>query len=210
MNSYRKYPRTPHLPWSQAVAYDDVRVQSVSIFEGKEVVVTEKMDGENTTLYNNYLHARSLDSRNHLSRNWVKQWHASIARDIPPQWRVCGENLYACHSVAYDDLVSYFYGFSVWNDQEQCCSWDETLEWFSLLGIQPVPVLYRGVWNEEIIRGITVDTSKQEGYVVRTDAAFAYDEFDQNIAKWVRKGHVQTDMHWMHQELIANKLKNRQ
>lgn len=208
MNTYQKYPGTPHLPWSQAVTEDDVRVQSVSIFERSEVVVTEKMDGENTTLYNDYLHARSLDSRNHLSRNWVKQWHASIASDIPPQWRICGENLYARHSVAYDDLVSYFYGFSVWNDQGQCCDWDETLYWFSLLGIQPVPVLYRGVWNEKIIRDITVDTSKQEGYVVRTVAAFAYDKFDQHIAKWVRKGHVQTDKHWMHQELIPNKLKN--
>lgn len=36
------------------------------------VVITEKMDGENTTLYRDGLHARSLDSRHHPSRNWVK------------------------------------------------------------------------------------------------------------------------------------------
>lgn len=207
MNTYQKYPRTPHLPWSQAVSEDDVRVQSVAVFENKEVVVTEKMDGENTTLYNDHLHARSLDSRNHPSRNWVKQWHASIARDIPPEWRICGENLYACHSVPYDNLASYFYGFSIWNNQGSCCSWDETLEWFGLLGIEPVPVLYRGDWDASLIRGFKVDTSKQEGYVVRTAEAFQYDKFDQHIAKWVRKGHVQTDTHWMHQELIPNKLK---
>lgn len=35
-----------------------------------------------------------------------------------------------------------------------------------------------------------------EGYVVRTVEGFAFDEFASHIAKWVRKGHVQTDEHW--------------
>ena len=37
-----KYPRTPHLPWTQSLTPDDVRITSVDHFVGKEIVVTEK------------------------------------------------------------------------------------------------------------------------------------------------------------------------
>ena len=45
-SKYKKYPSTPHLPWSPGTTESDVFV-TPSVFEGKEVVVTEKMDGEN-------------------------------------------------------------------------------------------------------------------------------------------------------------------
>ena len=75
-------------------------------FVGQEVVVTEKLDGENTTLYRRGLHARSLDPRPHPSRDWVKRLQGQIGHLIPEGWRVCGENLYARHSLGYDDLES--------------------------------------------------------------------------------------------------------
>jgi len=46
-----KYPRTPHLPWSPGASSDDVRHLNIDHFKNKQVVVTEKMDGENTSLY---------------------------------------------------------------------------------------------------------------------------------------------------------------
>ena len=52
-----KYPRTPHLPFSPGRSDDDIGLGKVE-FTG-EVVVTEKLDGENTTLYHDYLHART-------------------------------------------------------------------------------------------------------------------------------------------------------
>ncbi|MEV0787225.1 RNA ligase family protein [Streptomyces sp. NPDC050423] len=45
------YPRTPHLPWSPGAASDDVRLADLAGLTGTEVVVTEKLDGENTPLY---------------------------------------------------------------------------------------------------------------------------------------------------------------
>jgi RNA ligase len=95
-----KYPRTPHLPWSPGASEDDVKLDGCLKFQGREVVVTEKMDGENTSLYRNGLHARSLDSRHHPSRDWIKAWHGGIAHHIPEGWRLCGENVYARHSIA--------------------------------------------------------------------------------------------------------------
>lgn len=205
MSTHFKYPRTPHLPWSLSVSSDDLRHKSVIDFSG-EVVITEKMDGENTTLYRDHLHARSLDSRHHPSRDWLKQWHGSMAHAIPDGWRICGENLFARHSVAYKNLSSYFYGFSVWNENNECLSWDDTLEWFSLLSIHPVPVLYKGLWDENTIRKLALDTNTQEGYVVRSADAFSYDDFSQQVAKWVRANHVTSDKHWMHSEVIPNGL----
>ena len=170
-------------------------IVNTSVFEGQQVIVTEKMDGENTSLYCDHIHARSLDSRHHPSRDWIKQWHGTMAYTIPQDWRICGENLYAKHSVAYEQLASYFYGFSIWNQDNVCLSWPETEEWFELLGIHPVPVLYQGCWDESAIRALSVETHTMEGYVVRLADAFTYQDFTRSVAKWVRPHHVQTDQH---------------
>lgn len=206
---YVKYGRTFHLPFSPGAHDDDKTLKDCSAFEGKRVIVTEKMDGENTTLYSDYIHARSIDSRGGEDRAWVKQFWSTIAYDIPPDWRICGENLWAEHSIHYDSLKSYFYGFSIWNERNVCLSWDETLHWFELFNITSVPVLYDGIWDEKKLREIEKSLSweKNEGYVVRLADAFPYGEFKNSIAKYVRKGHVQTTKHWRQgRRFIPNEL----
>lgn len=208
-----KYPRTFHLPWSEGVHNDDRVIGSLAAFVGKRVIVTEKMDGENTTLYRDYTHARSVDGRSHPSRNWVKQFWSNFSSDIPDGWRVCGENLYAKHSIGYDSLPTYFMGFSIWNDRNLCLSWEETREWFSLLGITPVTVLYDGVFNEKEVRKLWngEDWAQREGYVLRLAEPIGYGEFRHKVAKFVRKGHVRTIKHWMHgQPLEKNGLRDGQ
>lgn len=193
-----KYPRTNHLPWSPGVSDDDRVMSDLSPLQGKRVIVTKKMDGENTTMYSDHIHARSLDSRGGADRAWVKQFWSTIAHDIPLDWRICGENLWAEHSIHYTDLPSYFLGFSVWNELNVCLSWDDTLQYFALLGIDSVPVLYDGTWDESKIRALekTLSWDKDEGYVVRLADAFTYRQFRESIAKYVRKDHVQSSKHW--------------
>lgn len=199
-----KYPRTHHLPWSEGVNDDDRVIESLDAFRGQRVIVTTKMDGENTSLYTDYFHARSIDGQSHPSRSWAKQFWSTISADIPDGWRVCGENLFAKHSIHYTDLPTYFMGFSIWNDRNVCLSWDETLEYFDLMGITPVPVLYDGVFDENVIRRLWTaqDWSACEGYVVRLADSIPYNEFRTKVAKFVRKGHVQTVKHWMHGQRI--------
>ncbi len=199
----KKYPRTYHLPWSEGRTLDDKTLLNVDHFIGKEVVVTEKMDGENTSIYQDYIHARSLDSNNHPSRDWVKAWASTWQFELPDSYRICGENLYAKHSIPYNNLKSYFYGFSVWKD-ELCLSWKDTIEWFDLLGIVPVPVVYNGIYDQSIIQ--TLWNESIEGYVVRLASEFDYIDFDRCVAKFVRKNHVQTDEHWMQTTVVPNKL----
>ena len=205
-----KYPRTHHVPWSPSVPADDRIVENMDRFEGQRVIVTEKMDGENTSMYTDHIHARSIDGRSHPSRDWVKNFWAQIMGHIPYGWRVCGENLYAEHSIKYDSLPTYFMGFSIWNDMNVCLSWNETLEWFELLGIEPVPVLYDGIYDEEKIKAITINESTSEGYVIRIANEFTYGDFRNVVAKWVRKDHVQTNKHWFFgQKVVENKLKEK-
>ncbi|MBW5466963.1 2'-5' RNA ligase [Brevibacillus formosus] len=204
----KKYPRTFHLPWSRSRTDDDKILRTVGHFEGKEVVVTEKLDGENTTLYRNHIHARSLDSKDHASRHWVKMLHGTISFHIPEGWRICGENVYALHSIYYEHLTSYFYVFSIWNENNECLSWDETVEWAALLGLETAPVLYRGIWSEETVKSCYTKKSvfggEQEGYVVRLTERFSYEDFKQSVAKFVRKNHVQTDQHWLSKPVVPN------
>ncbi|GEA13408.1 2'-5' RNA ligase [Alteromonas sp. KUL49] len=168
------------------------------------------MDGENTTLYTDYTHARSVDGRFHPSRAWVKALQGKIGYQIPDGWRVCGENLYAKHSIYYANLPSYFLVFSVWNDQNYSLSWEETVCFSKQLGLATPEVLYDGIWDETTIRNLVLDTDKQEGYVVRLAASFDYKDFAKSIAKWVRPNHVTTDKHWMHVDVTPNGLKQKE
>ena len=162
----------------------------------------------NCTMYRDHIHARSLDSRHHPSRDWIKNLHGRMKHKIPEGWRICGENMFAEHSIRYENLPSYFLVFSVWNDENYALSWDETVEWCEMLDLEHVPVLWRGEWDVEKIREVEegLDTDQQEGYVVRTAEGFHYESFQTSLAKMVRRGHVQTDEHWMHQEVVPNGL----
>lgn len=204
-----KYPRTPHLPFSPGCTSDDKILKSLDHLMGQEGVITMKMDGENTSLYQDGFHARSLDSRHHPSRDWLAHFHGQLAHDIPAGWRICGENLFARHSLGYTDLASYFLGFSVWNEKNVALGWDETLEYFELLGIEPVPTLYRGTLSVDVLKEMTRGwrTDRDEGFVVRLAGPIAYDAFGRSVAKWVRPAHVQTAEHWMHTAVVANRLR---
>ena len=208
--NFVKYPRTYHMPFSKGVSSDDKVIKSLDAFLNQRVILTRKMDGENTTIYHNHIHARSLDSKNHISRNWVKNFWATIRGDIPENLRICGENLFAKHSIEYKSLPSYFLGFSVWNDRNLCLGWDETQEWFQLLGIDSVEVLYDGIFDLNKIKEIYLNQNNEEheGCVLRVADAFTYGEFHKKVAKMVRENHVVTTSHWMSQEIEKNGLKN--
>ena len=193
---YVKYPRTYHLPWSPGRTEDDVSMETVP-FEGMEVVVTEKLDGENTTMYSDHVHARSLDSKYHPTRTMVNKLHGEIAHLIPEGWRVVGENMQGQHSISYS-LESPFYVFAIFDETNTCLSWEDTITVAQMLDLPTVPVLYRGQYNENLIRELDKQAGDSlEGYVVRNANAFPFEAFSDNVAKFVREDHVQTGEHWM-------------
>ena len=215
-----KYPRTLHLPWSDTIGPDgDHVLEAASVFAGQEVVVTEKLDGENTTIYPTHQHARSLDSGHHVSRGWVKNFGARVGPHMPDDIRINGENMFALHSIAYDALPSYFVVFAMWR-ANALLSWDETAEICARIEADSgeklplAPVLYRGMWDEKHIRALYDANNPpasrfgptSEGYVVRVARELKRDEWERGVAKYVRPRHVQTGPHWMLKPVEKNGL----
>lgn len=206
---YVKYPRTYHLPWSTMGKYDRM-MQSMDYLIGERVVVTLKMDGENTTMYHDHIHARSIDSGSHESRNWVKGLWGKINWMIDPGMRICGENLYAVHTVEYNHLPSYFMLFSIWQDNI-CLSWDETIEYAKILGLETVPVIFDGNFDQMAIQeAFKQYAPSHEGYVVRLAKEFNYGQFRHVVGKYVQPEFRQTvnqsHGHWISKRIITNKL----
>ena len=212
---YIKYPRTFHLPYSLTLSDDDKRLESDEQFEQmEEVYCSIKMDGENTTVYSDgYIHARSLNGNNHPWQSWLKQYIQKWYRDIPKGWRVCGENLYATHSIHYTfpNEGYFFQMFGIYNDKNECLSYEDTWTYADILGIKMVDVFYVGKYDKDLILQKFEDYKKNsenevEGFVVRNCASFNYDDFSKNVGKFVRANHVTTDKHWT-QNWVPNQLK---
>jgi hypothetical protein len=212
-----KYPRTLHLPSSPNRGTDGDRVHAdTSSFEGREVVVSLKLDGEATTLYRDHIHARSVEGAYHPTRTWVRGLWGQVRHDIPEGaggrgggWRLCGENVYGMHSIPYRDLPTYFFLYAIYDEANTCLSWDETEEWAALLGLTTVPVLYRGPWDEEAVAACQdrpMWADEAEGFVVRWAEAFPYFEHWRATGKSVRRAHVKTDDHWSHGQVPVNGL----
>ena len=140
----------------------------------------------NCTIYDDHIHARSLENSSHPTRDWVKGLWSRISYLIDDNMRICGENMYAVHSLKYENLKSYFYMFSIWIDNK-CLSWDETVQYASILGLETVPVIYDGIYNRELIEKVfKKHESENEGYVIRIADEFTYMNFKKSIAKYVR------------------------
>lgn len=197
-----KFPRTPHLPFSPGFSGDDVRLSDISHLSNKRLVCLEKRDGENTTILSNgKYYARSIDSGSAEWRSFVGKLASEVSWQLPPDWRICGENMYAIHSIEYEDLESYFYVFAIFNEKNEEISWEETKEWCELLDLKTVKELVPATFCKSagaIIGQLPKDwmTDKIEGYVIRNADQFPYEDYDKNVAKWVRENHVQTDQHW--------------
>ena len=205
---HTKYPKTPHLPWSKGICSDDTIISSLTVLQSHDVVVTIKMDGENTSLYSDGTHARSCTSRHHISRDWIKQFHASIAWNIDPALHLIGEYCYAKHSIHYHHLDHFFYLFAV-KKEHMFLSWNDVCYWADRISVPTVPVLYQGPWNESIIKSICPDTYQEdlvEGYVVRIANGYQETDHSLSIAKCVRSNHNQTDSSWKRSTIIPNKL----
>jgi len=206
---YVKYPRTPHLAFSGSINPDDIVKDNTDNFIGEKVIITEKLDGECTVIYSDgHAHARSLDSGYHPSRTRVKALAAKLSTDLPSGWRICGENLAAKHSIEYKK-IPHFMVFSIWNEKNQCLSWQQTKEWAELLDLPLAPVLYEGEWDEDVVRCCWHQPSEyseeSEGFVVRMATGFSYRKFSESMAKFVRPEHIADSRHhWLSQQVDYN------
>lgn len=196
---YTKHFRTFHLPWSEGISSDDKVMKTVKDFHNKDVIITEKRDGECTTLYSDgYVHARSINGNSYAWQDVIKAMWKPKAHLLPKGWRLVGENLRANHSISYKYLSDWIEFFAIIDDTGQVLSHYDMIEWFNLLEIHSVPVLLCSNWNkiDWVQFSKSINTDKQEGYVVRVSEMFSSKNWSTLVGKWVRKNHVQSDTHW--------------
>ena len=215
MELNKKYPRTYHLPFSPGTTSDDKKLGAdwFKDYEGKEVMISEKLDGEATAMNVQDVYARShgAPTRKEWARNlWQPDGlYWKIRSLIGETEMIYGENLYGIHSIEYPGLMNYWHMYAM-NDGERWYSWDEVEDMAKILEVPTVPVLWRGIAESEkqitdIIMKYVAEPSvygpTREGIVMRTVESFPFEEngedaFSHHICKWVRLHHIQTDVFW--------------
>lgn len=230
-----KYGRTYHLPFSPGVTNDD-RVNK-DWFEDVKVMSrilwTEKLDGENTCLSRNGVYARShaAPTTSPWSK-WIRNDWSQKSHDIDEDIEIFGENLEGIHSIEYRGLKdSFFYVFAVRDNTRQLwLSWDEVEFYAKYFGYPTVPILMDIDFGDKEMSltkfsfedvevpisklnshdPVTGDVCTAEGYVLRNYYEFPCEKFKNNVMKYVRAGHVQTDEHWTKHWRRATLLNERQ
>lgn len=187
---------------------DDKVHRNIDRLIGVPVTITEKMDGSNVTLCNGEVYARAVSGPSqHAWHGMVRKHHAWKTRTLGPDYKVCGEDMYAIHSIVYDGFRESE-TFRVFNIQykDEWLSFDDRAAICQQLDLRMAPVwLYGAEFESEndlskwlatnISRGSHHGT-EAEGFVVQLMDSFLKDDFSNSVAKYVRAGHVQTDQHW--------------
>lgn len=172
-------------------------------FIGREIVITNKMDGGNTCLHRGEVYARSTGQV--ATAAWfaqVRKYHAW--KTYHSELFFYGEDIAALHSIRYSTRrdETYFV-FNILRDTIWL-AWDDVVQIAAAHDLPVVGVEFRGVftttaqltkWLAEKINS-PFHLGEREGFVIRTVDEFHTDQFSDNVCKYVRAGHVQTNEHW--------------
>lgn len=212
-----KYPRTYHFSFSPEIKSDDKTIpfSELGNFLHKEYVILEKMDGQNNCLKGinsstgEYpgVFARTHSQETKLPWDYllIAKYHQLKYTLKEDTWYFL-ENLFGEHSIVYEDLDNYFFLFNLYySKNNEFLPWDEVVAEASKVGFNTPKELFRGKFNTigEIKKWMDLHIdeksshgSELEGFVMRPVDSFKANKFSNVVAKYVRKGHVQTDEHW--------------
>ena len=170
------------------------------------MVVTEKLDGGNTLLHAGEVYSRSVSAPS--GAKWmamVKKHHAWKVNE--PDVYLYGEDIYGVHSITYEPIAEHetFRAFALRDGDGAFAAFEEVETYARCLAIPVVPVLFRGVFRSvaevrAFVEHAHDDPSalggEREGVILRLARRFPAEEFQDNVCKSVRAGHVQTEEHW--------------
>jgi len=224
INSFFRYPHTPHLAWLGAASPRDDKVLSVEEVRSllsREVVVEEKLDGANLGVslgpdgglkFQNrgqYL-AEPYSGQFARLSDWLIDHADKLWTSLTTDTILFGEWCAARHSLDYVALPDWFLLFDVY-DRTAGCFW--SVERRNALaeraGIAAVPQLARGKFSVKSLKTL-VEASKSfyrpgplEGIVVRQDSS----ERNEARAKLVRCDFVQSiESHWRKRTIEWNRI----
>lgn len=212
-----KYGRTYHYDFSPGTTSDD-RINfhwREDILQFPNIIHTEKLDGENSCLSALGVFARSHAAPTiHPWADHLKIKHSLIVNDLKQNnLEIFGENLYAIHSIIYPELEHHFFVFGV-RVLDTWLSWEETKWIAAFFDFPVVPELSIQTTEADQIQEEVLQYAQEssvfgsfqndqnckpctrEGVVSKNIQEFLVSDFSRNVFKYVRKNHVQTDIHW--------------
>jgi len=216
MSISKKYGRTYHYPFSLGATSDD-RINHnywQDIYQINTLIHTEKLDGENNCLNRHGVFARShaTPTTSAWSSQIRQKWEL-IKNDLG-NLEIFGENIFAIHSIEYQRINNHFYVFGI-RELDRWLSWEETKFYAQMLDFETVPEIKvienlsdESAFKKDILEIIaqpsafgSIDFQTQqpctmEGIVSRNIDEYSVEDFEKNVFKYVRKGHVKTDEHW--------------
>lgn len=160
-----KYPRTLHFPFSPGTSSDD-RILPIGYLEYLlkiNLVITEKLDGQN-----NCINKYGVFARSHASpsiHEWDKPlWgrYELIKNDLK-DLEIFGENMYGIHSIKYNKLESYYYIFAI-REKDVWLSWEEVKFYSALLDFPVVPEINQ---RTSLKRCKELSSIEEENHIVK-------------------------------------------
>jgi len=210
-----KYPTTFYLPFSSIPSEHTKDIGVIKHLLNAPLVITKKMDGSNVLIMREKVTARNGYSATHKSFDMLKARHAQFKLLIPENICIFGEWVYAKHSIKYDNLEDYLQIFAAYDkNTHEFLNWESVVLYAKLIGCITTPVIKKATYTKEfeMIKDLTEIAQKVikeggEGIVVRNYFGYHISQFSENVMKYVRPNHVQTDVHWREQKIERNKLK---
>jgi len=137
-----KYPRTLHAQISLGTTSDDRIMPNgyMDVFSKMDLIITEKLDGQNLCFNKDGVYARShVSPTEHAwDKPMIELWNL-IKHDLGKgELELFGESMYAIHSIEYSKLENYFYLFGV-RENGKWLSWEEVKFYASLFDFPTVP-----------------------------------------------------------------------
>ena len=224
VESFYKFPSTPHLAWfgSSDIRADKVmsKVEAAEFLLTK-IVVEEKVDGANLALFFDERGVLCFQNRGNLLngklsgqwerlRGWVSNREESLRIHLPHGLILFGEWCYARHTVVYDCLPDWFLGFDVFDPQEaKFWSTQRRNELLNTVGMISVPQLDCGHFSLQALEVLLNTKSKLsssepvEGVYLRRENP----DWLETRCKLVRSTFQQAiTQHWSTRRLEINRL----
>jgi ATP-dependent RNA circularization protein (DNA/RNA ligase family) len=223
-NDFHKFPSTPHL-----TLLGDIDVRSDKLmsdlerdaFLRTELIVEEKIDGANLGIsIDDDGNVRAQNRGGYLDlpaggqwkklKAWLDERTDLLFEILSNRYILFGEWCYAQHSVYYDQLPDWFFGFDIFDkNEERFFSTARRDDFFSRMNIYQNPRIAAGHFSLTKLKAL-LSTSQYsnepaEGLYLRHDQG----EWLAGRAKLVRPAFVQSqEQHWLRSGIRPNRLKS--
>lgn len=178
MNESQKYCRSLHAQISLGTTSDDRFMPDgyvKSFADMPNLILTEKLDGENSAFTKRGLFARShtAPTVSPWSRPLRERWEL-IKNDLG-DLEIFGEGMYGIHSLKYHNLESYYYVFGV-RENDRWLSWEEVKFYANLFDFPTVPEIEIKVPLKDFYR-LDIDENKLLQDWLKVNLGMTWEEY---------------------------------